>query len=118
MSNYQRLKGITDIHEYTLNNDIQDGLVEYFDWALLDVGNYFNVTLGEQSPDGSDYSRLRTQGSGTYPAGQIWEGFRNNWVWQSGVSYSPAPIVGVDNSPPIFRSLQFVKHLQGHADEP
>lgn len=100
MSNYKGLKGLTDIHEYTLNNDIQDGLVEYFDWALLDIGNYFNVTRGEESPDDRDYSRLRTQGSGSYPLGQVWEGFRKNWIWQSGVSYSPAPIVGTDNDNP------------------
>ncbi len=100
MSNYQKLKGITDIREYTLNNDIQDGLVEYFDWAMLEIGNYFNVTREEQSPDGYDYSKLRTPGSGTFPAGQVWEGFRKNWVWQSGVDYSPSPTVGVDNSNP------------------
>ena len=36
---YQRLKGIDDIHKYHLTNGIQDALIEYFDWALLDVGN-------------------------------------------------------------------------------
>lgn len=97
---YQPLKGISDINSYTLCNDIQDGLVEYFDWALLNIGNYFNVTFGEISPEGYDYSRLRTAASGSYELGQSWEGFRKNWVWQSGIDYSPAPLVGVDNTNP------------------
>jgi hypothetical protein len=94
------LKGFTSIHDSTLNNDIQDGLLEYFDWALLEKGNYFNVELGETSPNGEDMSRLRLSSDDNYTAGQVWEGFRKNWVWQSGISYSPAPIVGTDNANP------------------
>lgn len=100
MSYFSPLKGFTDIFSYTLNNDIQDGLIEYFDWGLLDKGNYFNVTLGELSPDNQDYSRLRLSSNPNYNQGQVWEGFRKNWVWQSGVQYSPAPIVGNDNEKP------------------
>ena len=36
MSYFSPLKGINSVFDYTLNNDIQDGLVEYFDWALLE----------------------------------------------------------------------------------
>tara|TARA_B100002019_G_scaffold261049_1_gene247542 strand:+ start:781 stop:1755 length:975 start_codon:yes stop_codon:yes gene_type:complete len=100
MGTFQKLKGITDVFEYTLNNDIQDGLLEYFDWALLDIGNYFNSTLGETGPNGEDYSKLRSSSNDQYANGQVWEGFRKNWVWQSGVDYSPAPLVGTNNTKP------------------
>lgn len=94
MPNYDGLKGFTSIHDYSLNNNIQDALVEYYDWALLEKGNYFNVTKGELSPNGKDMSRLRLSSNDSYTSGQVWEGFRKNWVWQSGVS-------GVGISPPI-----------------
>lgn len=97
---YYPLKGIGDIHEYTLSNDIQDGLLEYFDWALLEIGNYFNVTYGELAPNGNDYSRLRLSDNPSYSDGQVWEGFRKNWVWQSGITYTPEPLVGDDNDHP------------------
>ncbi len=100
MSYFSPLKGFGDIFSYTLNNDIQDGLIEYFDWGLLDKGNYFNVTLDELSPEGQDYSRLRSSSSPQYLDGQVWEGFRKNWVWQSGINYNPSPIVGQNNSKP------------------
>jgi hypothetical protein len=86
MANYDGLKGFTSINDYSLNNNIQDALVEYFDWALLEKGNYFNVTKGETSPNGLDMSRLRLSSNDSYTSGQVWEGFRKNWVWQSGVS--------------------------------
>jgi len=102
MSIFQPLKGISGVFDSTLNNDIQDGLLEYFDWALLDKGNYFNVTLGETAPNGEDYSRLRLSTNDSYTTGQVWEGFRKNWVWQSGISVPTldAPIVGSNNELP------------------
>lgn len=92
------LKGFSSISNSTLSNQIQDNIVEYFDYGLLDKGNYFNVTLAESSTDGHDYSRLRLSSNDAYTSGRVWEGFRKNWVWQSGISgvgMAPA-IVGVN----------------------
>ena len=100
MTNYIPLKGFNTVFDSTLNNDIQDGIIEYFDWALLEKGNYFNVTLGELSPSGEDYSILRLSENEAFQRGRIWESFRKNWVWQSGISYNPQPIVGVNNTKP------------------
>lgn len=97
MSKYQPLKGLSSIHDYSLNNNIQDALIEYFDWALLEKGNYYNVTKGELSPNGQDMSKLRLSSNDSYVSGQVWEGFRQNWVWQSGVS-------GIGIDPPIVGS--------------
>lgn len=97
-SNFSPLKGFTNIGSATVNNVVQDNLIEYFDYALLDKGNYFNVTKGEQTYGGEDYSRLRPSANENYPSGQVWEGFRSNWVWQSGLApsgYDP-PIVGTN----------------------
>jgi len=97
---FSDLKGFDDVFDQTLNNDIQDGLVEFFDWGLLQKGNYFNSDLGESSPNGQDYSRLKVTNEYSYASGQVWEGFRSNWVWQSGVNHSPAPITGTDHLNP------------------
>ena len=94
------LKGFNSVKDTTLNNEIQDNMVEFFDWALLKKGNYFNVTLGETAPNGYDYSKLRLSSDERFTAGTCWEGVRNNWVWQSGVNYSPAPLVGTNNAKP------------------
>lgn len=96
--NYYPLKGFDSVHDYALSNNIQDSLVEYFDWGLLEKGNYFNVDLNETSPNGSDMSRLRLSSNDAFASGQVWEGFRSNWVWQSGLAPSghAEPLVGTD----------------------
>jgi hypothetical protein len=104
MSKYQSLKGFNNTDEISVNNSIQDNLVEYFDYGFLEKGNYFNVDKDEQSPDGLDYSQLRLSSNDSYVSGQVWEGFRQNWVWQSGINPpdKDAPIVGTDiNNPGI-----------------
>ena len=76
------LKGFDKILEYTIANETQDNLIEYFDWGLLEKGNYFNVTLGEQDYNGNDYSLLKPTNNTNFLAGEAWEGFRKNWVWK------------------------------------
>ena len=96
--NFSPLKGVISVQHATVNNQVQDNLIEYFDYALLDKGNYFNVSLGETDYNGEDFSRLRPARSEIYPSGQVWEGFRKNWVWQSGLAPSgkEPPIVGTN----------------------
>lgn len=100
MTDYLNLKGIDNIFSTTLNNEIQDNIIEFLDWALLEKGNYFNVTLNELSPSSGDYSRLLPASGVNYANGRCWESFRKNWVWQSGISYNPPPIVDSNPSKP------------------
>ena len=70
-----KLKGFDTVFDSTVNNELQDNLVEFFDWALLNKGNYFNVTKGEQATDGSDYSLLSASDNNNFLTGAAWEGF-------------------------------------------
>jgi hypothetical protein len=97
---YLNLKGFNSVFDTTLYNELQDNVVEFLEWSLLQKGNYFNVTLNEENNNGDDYSRLRVSSSTNYVSGQAWEGFRSNWVWQSGISYNPPPIVGNNTAKP------------------
>ena len=100
MSNHLNLKGFDSVFSTTLNNEIQDNVVEFLDWALLEKGNYQNVTVGELSPNGFDYSKLSVTYNPSFPSGSVWQGFRQNWVWQSGISYNPQPIISNNNAIP------------------
>ncbi len=94
------LKGFDNVFRTGLNNEIQDSLVEYFDFGLLEKGNYFNVTLGETDYYGNDYSKLTLSDNPNFSKGEAWEGFRKNWVWQSGVTHTPSPLVSTNDQIP------------------
>lgn len=102
-SNTYKLRGFDSVFDTTPNNDIQDNIVEFFSWALLEKGNYFNVTKGELDHNSRDMSKLRISSNPHYTSGQAWEGFRKNWVWQSGVTPPEgmtAPLVGTNDAKP------------------
>ena len=100
MADFLNIKGVKTVFDTTLNNELQDNIVEFFDWALLEKGNFFNIKKGLQSSRGQDYSKLKTSTNNNFPAGKAWEGFRKNWVWQSGVSFTPYPLVSTDANYP------------------
>ena len=88
MSHKNRLKGFDDVGESTLSTVIQDNLVEYFDWALLEKGNFFNISIPTTGQYGGNKHNLRLVDDPRYDSGQVWEGVRSNWVWQSGLAFN------------------------------
>jgi hypothetical protein len=89
----KNLKGFDNVGDNTLNTLLQDNLVEFFDWALLEKGNFFNIDIPTSGHYGGDKHKLRLVDDPNYDSGQVWEGFRSNWVWQSGLSYQAQPNV-------------------------
>lgn len=86
MPTYTKLKGITDISESTLCDQLEANLIEFFNWGLLGVGAFFNVTLDTTE------SRLRLSEAPNATKGRIWEPFRKDIIWESGVEYGFQPI--------------------------
>lgn len=94
------LKGIGKIGDSTITNDIRDNLVAFFDWGLLNTDGFINVELSDSGVYGGNSSTLRLVDDPAFNAGQVWEGFRSNWVWESGVGNDYSPLVSTDNTNP------------------
>jgi hypothetical protein len=89
---YARLKGIDYIGESTESPQLAYNLLHYFNWGLLHIGGFNNVTR----PNGNAY-KLRLSTDERYAAGRVWEAFRPDFVWETGFEYTvaPVPITGV-----------------------
>jgi len=82
-----RLKGITQIGKETISQNLLYGLIDFFQWGMLQVGGFQNITISPATDGsfGGDRSRLRPVKDPNYTDGQIWEGFRSDWVWETGI---------------------------------
>lgn len=89
-----RLTGVSEAGDSLLSDQLEFGLWGYFNWAFLGVGAFTNVTIpaSGQYPYGAPRHRLRMSEDPNYLAGQVWEGFRKDWVWETGVDYRTQPI--------------------------
>ncbi len=86
------LRGVTELGFSLVSDQIESNLITFFDWGLLQVGGFFNTTFPAVG------SRLRKVNDPDYKPGQIWEGYRQGWVWESGIpgtTYQPISISGV-----------------------
>jgi hypothetical protein len=98
-----KFKGVTDFQKDNLSNNLLLGVQDFFSWGLLEVGGFQNITKDpavEGSIDGETFQRfrLRPVDDPSYDQGQVWETFRNDLVWETGVSYAnadPIQISGV-----------------------
>lgn len=95
-------KGITNIGDCTPSEQIATNMVSFFDWSFLETGAFWNVQLDQPGPYGGNKSKLLLIKDPNYTLGQVWEGSRGNWVWESGISQSTQPIqisgIYIDNT--------------------
>jgi hypothetical protein len=95
--------GVTFIHSDKLSNNLLLGVQDFLSWSFLQIGGFQNITRepavsGSISNESFERYRLRESDDPSYDSGQVWEGFRNDWVWESGVGYQghePIQISGV-----------------------
>jgi len=93
---FTKFKGITDIGDMSTSEIISDNLITFIDWGLLDIGAFFNVTLGDLGAYGGSKDNLRLANDPNFNNGQVWESFHKNWIWQSGTTQgNPISISGV-----------------------
>ena len=95
---HTKLANLRNVQDSTLSNTLLDNFVAMYDWGLLDRGQFYNINIPESGIYGGDRHRLRTAQDPNYTDGQVWEGYRQNWVWESGISATdeqPITISGV-----------------------
>jgi len=92
MPSHTRFKGVASSNESLLSGQLEANLKLFFDWALLGVGAYANITLPASPTGTAGAHRLRLSDDPNYTQGRVWEAFRKDWVWETGVQRTPAPI--------------------------
>tara|TARA_Y100000114_G_scaffold109417_2_gene102930 strand:+ start:496 stop:1455 length:960 start_codon:yes stop_codon:yes gene_type:complete len=95
---HTKLANLNNAQDATLSNVLLDNFISLYDWGLLDRGQFYNINIPESGIYGGDKHKLRSAQDPNYSDGQIWEGYRQNWVWESGISATdeqPIKISGV-----------------------
>jgi hypothetical protein len=95
-----QFKGITSLYRPNVSENLVYGTMEFLKWGFLQVGGFQNITRSPATSGsfGGNRFRLRGVNDPSYDSGRVWEGFRSDWVWESGTTYtgmSPIPVSGV-----------------------
>lgn len=88
-------KNVSSIGDPSHGEVIEHNIITYIDWCFLQTGAFYNINIPSSGSYGGDRHRLRPVSDPRYTDGQVWEGYRTNWVWESGTTRDPIAISGV-----------------------
>lgn len=83
---HTKLANLNNAQDSTLSNILLDNFVYFYDWGFLDRGSFFNIKIPNSGIYGGDRHKLRPVDDPNYTDGKVWEAYRKNWVWESGIS--------------------------------
>lgn len=89
---------VTGVGQNYLINQLEDNLKSYLDNGFLQIGGFVNITSPTSGINNVSYSKLRPVQQPGYSNYQVWQTFKKDWVWETGISYngvSPNIISGV-----------------------
>ena len=90
------LKGVSNTNRPNVIENIRDNIITFLDWGLINAGGYFNVSAPSSGHYGGDAHVLRPVRDPRFTDGQVWEAYRSNFVWESGMGVgTPVSISGV-----------------------
>jgi len=93
-------KGIDNISQDLLLNILEANFKMYLDWSFLKIGSWINAEKPNNTIyDKNSHYKLIPVNDISYNDGQIWQGIRKDWVWETNIDYSSvSPIVISDIS--------------------
>lgn len=100
-NNYTSLKYVENPYQKLFMNELEDNLKTFFDWGLLGAGYWQDVSIPQSGQYGNQHI-LKPVSDQSYTDGQVWQAFRHDWVWETGVEYDdtgnnpePSQVTGV-----------------------
>jgi len=88
--NTDKFKGIFQLSNPGLSNEIENALEMWSDWAFLSIGGWQDVVIPTTGIAGGYNHILRMAEDKARSSGQVWEGFRKDWVHETGVEFDDA----------------------------
>jgi hypothetical protein len=97
---YTKFKGVSNISDDFLLNILESNFKTFLDWAFLNIGSWFDASISSNNLYSSTnkHSILLLTNDQSYNTGQVWQGIRKDWVWETGVIFnetSPISISGI-----------------------
>lgn len=95
MNNFQH---VDNINERKSISSLEDNIKSFLDYGFLKIGGFTNVNIPTSGLYANDFSTMKIGYDPIRPTGCIWETFKKDWVYETGVSHSgrfPTPISGI-----------------------
>jgi len=88
-------QGLNSISEDLLLNIAEANFKSFFDWSFLNLGAWLDAEIGEYTINSQSVqqSQLLPVVDESYTNGQVWQGIRKDWVYETACHPTETPIV-------------------------
>lgn len=98
---HTQFRAVTSFNQPLIISSLEQNLKDWIAWSTLKIGGWVNVTTGNNKfKGGSDASTLQKVNDPSYTNKTVFQSQRKDWVYESGVNYSP-PGGGTFNPLPV-----------------
>lgn len=87
-SHNNTFNNVSSIGDNYLINQLEDNLKSFFDWGFLNIGAFVNIEIPTSGLYGGVFSDLKSTTQPSYKPGQVWQSYKKDWIWETGVSYN------------------------------
>lgn len=111
---HTKLSSVTNVQDSTISNILLDNFINFYDWGFVDRGSFYNINIPQSGIYGGDRHKLRRSDDPRYTDGQVWEAYRQNWVWESGIDgtdQQPINISGVYVDGTFMKTIMYLSHF-------
>jgi hypothetical protein len=89
---YTKLYGFSNYGNANVSKQIENNLKFFLDYGLVQIGGFTNVQVDGSGIYGGQNSYLRQKNEPGYATGRVWQFYRNDLVWETGIDYHTRPI--------------------------
>jgi hypothetical protein len=92
-------QNVDKLGTHYLSLQLEENLKSFLNWGFLNIGGFININRPTSNISNNlSFHKLLRKEDPAYKNGQVWETFKKQWIYETGVSYSgysPIEISGV-----------------------
>lgn len=90
-NDHTSLKGASIINRDWLRSNLLYGVIDFYKWGFLGIGAFQNIVADVSGAYGGNRSVLHSVTDPRFTDNTVYQGFRSDWVWETGVPFSTSP---------------------------
>ena len=107
---------VNSIGEYFLYTQLEHNLKSFIDWGFVNIGGFINITRPTENINSTaNFHKLSMRTDPSYPKNRVWETFKKQWVYESGISYNTVSPISISG---LYINNTFIPGPTGNAQYP
>lgn len=109
-------QNVDKLGKHYLYAQLEENLKSFLNWGFLNIGGFVNINRPTNNISNNvSFHKLTKKEDPLYKSGQVWETFKKQWVYETGIVYASGSPINISG---IYINNSFVPAPTGSAQHP